>query len=88
MNRPEFTGDIFVQNLGYFIKVVHVCIERLLCFLWRNISDGAVQAFIVVLVHPFEGFPFNLAHRFPWAAKVDDFGFKQADCAFSQRIIV
>ncbi len=62
LNRPQFAGDIFVQILCYFIKVVQVFIECLLCFLWRDVSDGAVQAFGVVPVHPFQGFPFDLAH--------------------------
>jgi hypothetical protein len=33
LNRPGFTGECFVQISGNFIKVVHVCIEGLLCFL-------------------------------------------------------
>ena len=42
MNRPGFAGECFVQNLGYFIKTIQICIESLLCFFWRDVSDGAV----------------------------------------------
>ena len=76
LNRPGFTGEYFVQNLSYFIKGIQVCIEVLLCFFWCYISDRAVQAFCVVPVHPFQGFPFNLAHGFPRAKEVNDFGFE------------
>ena len=76
LNRPGFTGGYFVQNLSYFIKGIQVCIEVLLCFFWCDISDRAVQAFCVVPVHPFQGFPFNLAHGFPRAKEVNDFGFE------------
>ncbi len=76
LNRPGFTGERFVQISGDFIKVVHVCIESLLCFLWRDISDGAVQAFGVVPIDPFQGFPFDPADGFPWAEEIDDFGFE------------
>ncbi len=38
MNRPGFTGDRFVQMSGNFIKFIHVCIENLLCFLWRDVA--------------------------------------------------
>ncbi len=76
LNRPGFTGGYFVQMSGDFIKDVHVCIEGLLCFLRCNVIDCAVQAFGVVPVDPFQGFPFNLAHGFPRAEEVDDFGFK------------
>ena len=80
--------------------VVQVCIECLLCFLWRDVSDCAVQAFIVAPVRPFQGFPFDPADGFPRAKDVDDFGFDTVDrqgmqlCprganrAFSQRITV
>jgi hypothetical protein len=47
--------------------------------------DGAVQAFGVVPVDPFQGFPFDPTDGFPWAEKVDDFGLKQANRAFGQR---
>ncbi len=73
---------------GNFIKVVQVFIEGLLCFLWRDVSDGAVQAFGVVPAHPFQGFPFDPSDSFPWAEEVDDFGFEQANRAFGQRVVV
>ena len=88
MNRPGFTGECFVQILRHFIKVVQVFIECLLRFLWRDVANGAVQAFIVVPVHPFQGFPFDPTDGFPGAKKVDDFGFEQTNRAFGQRIIV
>jgi hypothetical protein len=88
LNRPGFTGECFVQMSGDIIKGVHVCIESLLGFLWRDVSNGAVQAFGVVPVHPFQGFPFDPSDGFPWAEEVDDFGFEQANRAFGQRGVV
>ena len=79
LNRPGFTGEFFVQILCYFIKLVYVCIEGLLCFLWCDVSDGAVQAFCVVPIHPFQSFPFNLTRSFPRTKKVDKFGFDTVD---------
>jgi hypothetical protein len=73
---------------GNFIKVVHLCIEDLLCFERCDIANGAVQAPGVVPVHLFQGFPFDLPHGFPRAKEVDDFGFEQSNRAFGQRIIV
>jgi len=52
---------------GDVIKSVQVCIKGLFRFLWRDVSDGAVQTFGVVPVHPFQGFPFDPADGFPWA---------------------
>ena len=88
MNRPKFTGGYFVQSLSYFIICFHVCIEGLLSFFWRDVSDGAMQAFCVVPIHPFQSFPFNSANGFPWAKKVNDFGFEQTNRAFGQRVVV
>ena len=88
MNRPGFTGECFVQMSGNFIKVVHVFIEGLLCFLRCDVANGAVQALGVVPVDPFQGFPFDPTDGFPGAQKVDDFGFEQTNRAFGQRIIV
>ena len=88
LNRPGFTGECFVQNLSDFIKFIHICIEELLCFLWCDISDCAVQAFGVEPVHPFQCFPFNLAQGFLGAHEVDNFCFEQTDCAFGQRVVV
>ena len=42
LNRPGFTGEFFVQNLCDFIKGVHACIEGLLHFLRRPVTDCAV----------------------------------------------
>jgi hypothetical protein len=42
LNRPGFTGEFFVQNLGGIIKGVHVCIEGVLHFLRRSMADGAM----------------------------------------------
>ena len=42
LNRPGFTGDIFVQESGDFIKGVQVCIEGVLHFLRRAMPDGSV----------------------------------------------
>ena len=54
----------------------------------RDVSDFAVQAFCVVPVHPFQGFPFDLADGFSRPHEVDDLSFEQADCAFGQGIVV
>ena len=56
--------------------------------MWRDISDGAMQAFGVVPVDPFQGFPFDLADGFPRAEEVYDLGFEQADRAFGQCVVV
>ena len=61
---------------------------RLLCFCRRDVSDRAEKAAVVIPIDPFEGFPFDLAHRFPWADLVDDLGFEQADDTFGQGIVI
>ena len=66
----------------------HVFIEGLLCLLGCSVSDGAVEALGVVPANPFQGFPFNLANRFPRAEEGDNLSFKQADDAFGQRVII
>lgn len=45
LNRPEFTGVVYVQMLRSFFIFVQAFIESLLCFLGRDISDGTVQPF-------------------------------------------
>jgi hypothetical protein len=45
LNRPGFTGECFVQILGHFIKGIQICIERLLCFLWRDM-DASFAAIV------------------------------------------
>lgn len=47
-----------------------------------------MQAFGVVPVDPFQGFPFDLSHRLPWAEEVDDLGLEQADDAFGQSVVI
>jgi hypothetical protein len=42
LNRPGFTGGCFVQMSGYFIKHIQVCIECLLSFARRCVTNGAV----------------------------------------------
>ena len=70
MNRPGFTGDFFAQDSGDFIKGVQVCIECVLQFLWRPVPDRAVQPLVVVPADPVQGFPLNLANRFPCAEEL------------------
>ena len=62
MNRPGFTGERLVQILGCFFMCVQGFIEHLLCFVRRDISDGAVKTLGVVPIDPFQRFPFKLAH--------------------------
>ena len=62
LNRPEFTGERLVQILGCFFMCVQGFIEHLLCFVRRDISDGAVKTLGVVPIDPFQRFPFKLAH--------------------------
>jgi|GEM_PF-3917777 len=62
VNRPGFTGERLVLTLGYFFMWVQGFIEHLLCFMRRDISDGAVKALGVVPIDPFQRFPFKLAH--------------------------
>ena len=69
------------------------------------LASVAQQAFAKQMprgaVRPFQGFPFDFAHRFPWTDLVDalpgkrlssiavkDFGFEEANDAFGQRIII
>jgi len=73
---------------GNFINGIQVCIEGLLCFSRRDVSDGALEALGVVPADPFQCFPFDLADRFPRAEEFDDFGFDQADDAFGQGIVL
>jgi len=70
---------LFQKHVGF--------IEALLCFVRRNASDFVVQAFCVVPVHPFQGFPFYLSGGFSRSHEVDDLGFEQADCTFGQGIV-
>ena len=62
LNRPGFTGERLVQILGCFFMCVQGFIEHLLCFVRRDISDGAVKTLGVVPIDPFQRFPFKLAH--------------------------
>ena len=62
VNRPLFAGERLVRMLGCFFMWVQGCIEHLLCFMQRDISDSAVQAPGVVPIDPFQRFPFKLAH--------------------------
>ena len=77
------------------------CIERLLCFCGWDVSDWAKKSAVVIPIDPFQGFPFDLAHRFPRADLVDalpgkrlpsiaekDLSFEQADDTFSQCIVI
>ena len=61
-HRPRFTGERLVQILGCFFMCVQGFIEHLLCFVRRDISDGAVKTLGVVPIDPFQRFPFKLAH--------------------------
>ena len=70
------------------MRISPILVEFLLCFLWRDISDGAVQALGVVSIDPFEGFPFDLTHRFPGAEEIDDLGLEQADDALGQCVVI
>ena len=49
LNRPEFAGGVCVQMLRSFLISVQAFIKCLLCFLGRDIADGAVQSFGVVI---------------------------------------
>ena len=87
MNRPVFFGEYFVQHLGCFFKLdLLLFVECVLHFVWRFVSDGSVQSLIVVPMHPFQGFPFDLAGGFPWAEVFDDFGLEQSDDASDRHV--
>ena len=43
---------------------------------------------VVIPVDPFEGFPLDFTHRFPWADLIDDLGLEEADDAFGEGIVV
>ncbi len=57
MNRPLFARERLVRMLGCFFIWVQGCMEHFLCFMRRDISDGAVQALGVVPIDPFQRFP-------------------------------
>ena len=63
-------------------------VESLLCFVRCDISDGAVQARVVIPVDPFQGFPFDLTSGLPGAEELDDLGLEQADDAFGESIVI
>lgn len=44
LNRPLFAGERLVQMLGCFFMCIQGFTEHLLCFMLRDISDGAVKA--------------------------------------------
>ena len=67
---------------------VQAFVEFLLCFLRRDVSDGAVKPLGVVPVDPFQGFPFDLGDRLPGAEEVDDLGLEQPDDAFGQGVVI
>ena len=47
-----------------------------------------MQARLVIPVHPFECFPFDLTNRLPGSEELDDLGLEQADDAFGERIVI
>ena len=57
-------------------------------FVFRGceVVAGAMQASVVVPVDPFQGGQFDVVEAAPRAAVVDQFGFKQANFGFGQRI--
>jgi hypothetical protein len=59
---------------------VRASIARQVDLAWPNLPRGAVR--------PFQRFPFNLTHGFPWTDLIDDFGFEEVDDALGQRIII
>ena len=73
---------------GDHIECVQVCIERLLCFCGWDVSDGAKKSAVVIPIDPFQRFPFDLAHRFPWADLVYDLCFEQANHAFGKGVVI
>lgn len=54
----------------------------LLCFIWRDVTDGAVQVRLVIPVDPFQGFPFDLTDGLPGSEELDDLGLEQTNDAF------
>ena len=53
-----------------------------------DVSDWAKKSAVVIPIDPFQGFPFDFAHRFPWSDLVDHLGFEQADNALGEGVIV
>ena len=47
-----------------------------------------MQSILVVPMHPFHGFPFELAFGFPRAGVFDDFRLEQSDDGFGQGTVV
>ena len=46
-----------------------------------------MQFLAVASMHPFQGFPFDLAGDFPRAEVLDDFGLEQSDDAFGEGVV-
>ncbi len=88
VNRPGFTGEFLVQRLGCIFSSVQVCVECLLCFVRRDVADGAMQAGVVVPVDPFQGFPFDLTNGLPGSEGLDELGLEQADDAFGEGVVI
>ena len=53
-----------------------------------DVSDGGKQAAIVKPFDPFERFPFDGGHGFPWTKPVNDLSFVEAIYGFSQGIVI
>jgi hypothetical protein len=55
-------------------------------FCWWDVSDGFQQAAVVKPIDPFECFPLDSCHGFPWTKPVDDVGFVEAVYRFGQAL--
>ena len=65
----------FRKPVSSFHKSCLDLVESLLCLVWRDVSDSAVQAFGVVPADPFEGFPLDMADGLLGAEEIDHFSF-------------
>jgi hypothetical protein len=74
--------------LGYIFDGVQACVECLLCFVWRDVADAAVQACLVMPIDLLQGFPLDLANRFPSAKELDVLGIEQTEDAFDKGVVV
>ena len=65
-----------------------LCIEVLLSFCWRDVSDGAKQAPVVEPVDPAEGDHFQILHVAPRALAMNQLGFVETVYSFSEGVVV
>ena len=86
-NSPGVFRECFVQHSGCFFNLVVLLAECILLFVRGLVADHAMQSILVASMHPFHGFPFELAFGFPRAEMLDDLRLEQSDDGFGQCVV-